>query len=226
MNILFIVLFTIGQIVALILFFIWLNRGSSKVKDLVFYIGYSMLLSTIITVTIWSEEKPSAFIYFPVMAVIVGVLLVPEIVDAIKGRQHPVPVLVIVAGVTCSIIVPYLHYVWLMLLFSGLGIVIQACYFKYLRRYPFLNSMWLENALKKSVDKVSRGCSYTTKPVVIDGAFEKRWVSRTLFGCSILIKKDKAIIRMTKKLHNKLGKPNMKELGKELVSLIKEKITR
>jgi hypothetical protein len=225
MNILFIILFSIGQVIALYFFFIWLNRGSSQAKDLVFYIGYSTLLSTIITVTILSEAKPSAFIYFPIMAVIVSVLLVPEIVDTIKGRQHPVPVLVILAGVTCSIIVPYLHYIWLMLLFTVLGIFIQAGYFAYLRRYPFLNSMWLENALTNCVDKVLKGCSYTTKPVVIDGIFEKRWVSRTLFGFNILIKKDKAIIRMTRKLHKKLGEPNMKELGNELVSLIKEKTT-
>ncbi len=222
MSVLFVILYTLGLVIALYFLFIWLNRGRTRIKDLVFYIAYSALLSTIITVAIVSEVKPPPLVYFPIMYVIIGVLLVPEIVDAIKGRQNPLPLVVLVAGVSSSIVVPYTGGVGLMLVFAGTGILLQACYFFYLRRYPFLNSMWLEDALVNSVPKVAPGCSYSTKPVVIAGTFTGCWVSKTLNGLSVIIKKDKAIFRITRRLHEELGKPNLKELCTEIAKRICE----
>jgi hypothetical protein len=221
MNITVIILYIGIFSIAVYFLFSWLNRGKKQLKNLIPTMIYSIAVGGTVFFASIAKEKPHPLLYF---AVVGGLTVYPVslmVLDVIKRRQGPIGLLLFLTGLISAVITPYLpvtiNYI------SAFGSwIFFAGFFIYLRAYPLLNFMWLEDAVKKSGEIARKPCKYSSKPVVIFKDFNKRWVSR-LKGFLLLIKKDRAIISMDKKLHTKLGCPNLMEFGERLVNIILDK---
>ncbi len=201
--------------------FSWLNRGKKQLKNLALTIVYSIVLGCTVFMTTISKEKPDPVLYFAVIGVLTVYPSYLMILDVIKRRSNATAPSLFFTGLLLAVLTPYLPEK--INVFAGFGsMLVFAGFFIYLRAYPHLNFMWLEDAVTRSADAVPKACKYSSKPVVIHGHFNKRCVSR-LSGFLLLIKKDRAIISMDKKLHTKLGAPNLMEFGKQLVKIITDK---
>lgn len=201
--------------------FSWLNRGKKQFRNLLLTILYSATVGCIVFVSSIVREKPNPILYFSVLGILTFWPVFLMILDVIKRRQSLIALVFFLPGLTGAIITPYLPEKINMI--SSLGsIVLFTCFFLYLRNYPHLNFMWLEDAVIRSAKMSNKPCKYSSKPVVIFRDFEKSWVCR-IKGLLILIKKDRAIISIKKKLFIKLGCPNLMEFGDLLINIILDK---
>jgi hypothetical protein len=83
--------------------------------------------------------------------------------------------------------------------------------------------MWLADMAKKAAENIEKDCRYSPKPIVVPIPSKKTSCTSAI-GLYLLFKKNKAIIKMKKEFHEKLGRPNMDEYSRELVKRIKQKI--
>jgi hypothetical protein len=102
------------------------------------------------------------------------------------------------------------------------GFVFLTGFFIYLFRYPHLNPMWLEDTAYKAAENVEKNCGYSSKPVIVSVPSRTTSTS-SIRGLYLLFKKKHAIVKISKVLHYKLGKPNMEQYAAELVKMIKAK---
>lgn len=108
------------------------------------------------------------------------------------------------------IIAPYYDGIisGLLLILGGTMSVIVLVY---LYKHPYFNAEWLGGIMDEINSQVSRG-KYSSKPVVIYCFTGKRFITSS-YGLRIIVKNDKFITKMSKKLHERLGHPNLEEFA-------------
>lgn len=214
------------SVFAILLYFLfsWLNRGKRQLKNLILTIIYSVIIGCIVFTSSLAKKKPDPVLYFTILGILTAYPVFLVILDVIKRRQSVVAPMLFVLGLILAVITPYLPEK-INIISSVTSVIIFACFFLYLRNYPHLNFMWLEDAVIRSAKLAQKPCKYSSKPVVIFKDFNKRWVSR-IRGLLLLIKKDRVIIRINKKLFDRLGCPNLMEFGNRLTDIIMEKTNK
>ncbi len=199
-----------------------INRGKIKLNYLIITILYSFAVGIPVAYYSGSPEK-----FHPVFYIIYYVVfLLPffgyEFYKCLKGRQTWGPFLLIFSGIILILLSPVLRPP-LKIMSILLGLVLISGFFSHLFRYPYLNAMWLADGAKKAAENIEKGCRYSPKPVSIP-VHSKKTSCTSATGLYLLFKKDRAIVKMTKKFHEKLGRPNIEEYAKELVGRIKRKL--
>lgn len=106
----------------------------------------------------------------------------------------------------------------LLLLLGGIMSIVVLVY---LYKHPYFSAEWLKGAVEEINPQVSRG-KYSSKPITVYQPAEKRFIA-SCSGLRIVAKKDRFILKMSKKLHEKLDYPNLKEFGDLLSVKIIEK---
>ena len=104
----------------------------------------------------------------------------------------------------------------------GIGYLFMAFFFIQMFRYPYLHPGWLASAIEEVKLEIKTKGKYSPKPIVIKRGINKRFFTGAR-GLSLLIKNDRVVCRMSRKLHIKLGEPNMEDFFDKLVERILQK---
>jgi hypothetical protein len=198
------------------------NRGKIKFDYLVIAILYSFAIGVPVAYYSGSPDKFEPVFYMIYYAVFLLPFFGYEFYKCIKGRQTWGPFLLIFIGIILILLSPVLELPARFIIIL-LGMAIISGYFFYLFRYPHLNAMWLADTAKKAAENIEKDCRYSPKPVIVPIPSKKTSCTSAI-GLYLLFKKNRAIVRMSKDFHQKLGSPNMEEYAKELVKRIKQKI--
>jgi hypothetical protein len=199
-----------------ILVHMWLNRFKVKIKRLVLLLIYSLGFAAVITFASFFQNSIPLALYIIIVLAILGPVLGKEVYSVIKKRQPAIIVILLVLGIIPCTMVPYIPDFNLKFISMGIGLVFLISFFLYLRKYPYLNPMWLESLIIDTAAAIDKNCKYTPRPVIVERAADKTWTTGYI-GLQIIIKKDKTVVRMSRKLHKQLGCPNMEEFSAAIV---------
>jgi hypothetical protein len=198
------------------------NRGKIKLDYLVISVLYSFAIGIPVAYYSGAPEKFQPVFYM----IYYGVFLLPffgfEIYKCIKGRQTWGPFLLLSSGVILTLLSPVLQPP-VKITSIAVGMVLITVFFFHLFRYPHLNAMWLADTAKKAAQNIEKDCRYSPKPVSVPIQSKKTSYTAAT-GLYLLFKKDRAVVKMTKRFHKKLGSPNMEEYARELVKRIRQKL--
>ncbi|MDN5343304.1 MAG: hypothetical protein PWP28_2179 [Oceanotoga sp.] len=81
---------------------------------------------------------------------------------------------------------------------------------------PYYNLNWLEGISFEIAKDIEKNCKYTNKPIIVNIKTNQNFLTGGN-GLNIWLKKDRAIIKMSKKFHKKLGSPNMQEFSNKII---------
>jgi hypothetical protein len=156
--------------------------------------------------------------------IILSLLLIPTLgklwLSAVKKREPVLPVLILSCGILL-ISVSVMFYYSAAIFFIIPGVLLIIGFFIHMFRHPYLNESWLTKLIEdKATGHKSIG-KYTSRPIVINKNVNMK-LSAGIPGFSLLFKKNKVIARMSYRLFNRLGKPNMPVLYNELIDDIIE----
>jgi len=166
-------------------------------------------------------EKFSPLPYIIYYAVVLLPVFGIELYNWIRGRQTWFRFVTNFIGVMLILSSPFIGFPEKPYLIIT-GIIFITFFFIYLFRYPHLNPMWLEDTAYKAAENVKKNCGYSSKPVIVH--IPSRTTSTSsIRGLYLLFKKKHAIVKISKKFHEKLGRPNMEQYAEELVKMIKTK---
>ncbi|MGB6339022.1 MAG: hypothetical protein WBF32_04545 [Candidatus Aminicenantaceae bacterium] len=197
------------------------NRGKIKFNYLIITVLYSFMVGVPVAYFSYFPEKFNPILYIIYYAVVLLPLFSLEFYNCIRGRQSWVRFLMNFVGVMLILVSPFVE-IPEKLYMIGAGLVFVTGFFIYLFRYPHLNPMWLEDAAYKAGRNVEKNCGYSSKPVIVSVP-SRITSSSSIRGLYLLFKKKHAIVKISKDLHDKLGRPNMEQYTTELVKMIKEK---
>lgn len=195
----------------------WLNRFKVKIKRLALLVLYSLGFAALITFAALFQESIPVYLYIILVCAILGPVLIKEVYSVIKKRQPLIIVILLILGITPCTMVPYIPDFTLKFVSMGIGLAFLLVFFLYLHKYPYLNPMWLETLIADTAADIEKNCKYTPKPVVIPRHSEKTWTTGFI-GLQIIIKNDKCVVKMSRKLHTQLGRPNMETFAKALLN--------
>jgi len=198
-----------------------INRGKVKLNYLIIAILYSFAVGIPVAYYSGAPDKFQPVFYIIYYAVFLLPFFGYEFYQCLKGRQTWGPFLLIFSGVILILLSPALELP-VKFISIVLGLMLISGFFFHLFRYPYLNAMWLADTAKKAAENIEKDCRYSPKPVSVP-THSKKTSCTSATGLYLLFKKDRAIVKMTKKFHEKLGRPNMEEYARELVKRIKQK---
>lgn len=198
------------------------NRGKIKFNYLVIAILYSFAIGIPVAYYSGAPDKFQAVFYVIYYAVFLLPFFGYEFYKCLKRRQTWGPFLLLFAGIILILLSPVLKLP-VKFISIALGLVLIFGFFFHLFRYPHLNAMWLADTAKKAAENIEKDCRYSPKPVIVPIPSKKTSCTSAI-GLYLLFKKNRAIVRMSKDFHEKMGRPNMEEYAKELVKRIKRKI--
>ena len=222
MNIFFILLVLLLTLILIFIINLIISRGKLELKYLLFILIYSLLVGTPVAYVNMYPKSFNAILYAVYYVIILLPSLGHEFYKCIKGRQTWRGFFMIFIGVVLILITP-LFELPVRYMAIGAGWILITGFFIYLFRYPHLNPMWLDDVAKKAAEKIEKDCKYSSKPVTVPIPSQKTSCTSS-FGLFLLLKKKNAVVKMTRGLHEKLGRPNMEKFAEELVKKIKEKI--
>ena len=222
MTLLTILLVLLGMLVLYFGIHLVINRGKIKFDYLVISVLYSFALGIPVAYYSGSPDKFHAVFYVIYYAIFLIPFFGYEFYKCIKGRQAWGPFFLIFIGIILILLSPALDLPERFFIIL-LGLVLLSGFFFHLFRYPHLNAMWLADIAKKAAEGIEKDCRYSPKPVIVPIS-SKKTSSTSAIGLFLLFKKNRAIVKMKKAFHEKLGRPNMDEYAKELVKRIKQKL--
>ncbi len=199
-----------------------INRGKIKFDYLVIAILYSFAVGIPVAYFNGAPDKFQPVFYTIYYAFFLLPFFSHEFYKCLKGRQTWRPFILIFIGIILILLSPVLKlpekYISI-----ALGLVFVTGFFFHLFSYPHLNPMWLADAAKKAAENIEKNCRYSPKPVIVP-IQSKNTSCTSAIGLYLIFKKNKVIVKMSKDVHDKLGRPNMEEYAQELVKSIKLKI--
>ncbi|MDH5386484.1 MAG: hypothetical protein OEY18_17420 [Candidatus Aminicenantes bacterium] len=222
MNIFFILFVLLLMLILIFAINLIINRGKIELRYLLFILMYSLLVGAPVAYVNLYPKSFNAVVYVIYYVIVLLPSLGHEFYKCIKGRQTWRGFSLIFIGVVLILLTP-LFELRVRYLVIGAGWILITGFFIYLFRYPHLNPMWLDDAVKKAAENIEKDCKYSSKPVTVPIPSQKTSCASS-FGLSLFLKKKNAVVKMTKGLHEKLGRPNMEKFAEELVKKIKEKI--
>ena len=208
--------------VCLILLNIWLSHGTIKPGGFITAMLYGLGVGVpTIAASYYRWYRPSS-INLTVLLLAALIFVLPVLLkswyNVIKGRESCYHNLLLTAGMAFTF-VSFLLSPLLAIFCVITGWIFFILFFGYLNRYPYLNSAWLQAAFEQALEEVKGRGKYSSKPVVIKSEIGRRFVSG-FNGLSLIIKKDRLIGRISRKLHIKYGEPNLEELFRRLLEKI------
>lgn len=222
MNLISILLLLLAMLILYFGIHLIINRGKIKFDYLVIAILYSFALGIPVAYYSGISDKFHAVFYMIYYAIFLLPFFGYELYKCVKGRQTWGPFFLNLSGIILILLSPVVNLPERFFIIL-LGLALLSVYFFHLFRYPHLNAMWLADLAKKAAENIEKDCRYSPKPVVVPVS-SKKTRSTSAIGLYLLFKKDRAIVKMTKKFHEKLGRPNMDEYAREIVKRIKQKI--
>ena len=75
--------------------------------------------------------------------------------------------------------------------------------------------------MERSAKVSKNGCGWSSKPVVIEGTFRRKMVMGAR-GVLIVTKRNKAIVKVRKSTHEKLGRPCLEDFARNLIDCLFE----
>ena len=214
----------LGLLLMLVLYFgihLAVNRGKIKLNYLIITILYSFMVGVPVAYFSYYPEKFKALPYIIYYAIVLLPVFGIEIYNWIRGRQTWFRFVTNFIGVMLILSTPFIKQPEKMYLIAA-GLFFITCFFVYLFRFPHLNPMWLEDTAYKAANNVEKNCGYSSKPVIVSVPTLTTSTS-SIRGLHLFFKKKHAIVKISKKFHEKLGKPNMEQYAAELVKMIKAK---
>ncbi|MBN1409695.1 MAG: hypothetical protein JW969_02550 [Spirochaetales bacterium] len=216
-------------VIAFIIFFFFFNlllsHGKFKFSHLLFGILYGLSVGLPITFAGYfkwfykTSIDPYIFLLLSVLALIP--FLYTKWYNIIRGRESPFQAIlftiaIILFFVSFFIEAPFNFSIVII------GWIFLITYFVDVFRYPYLNSTWLAVMVDETAKEVQTRGKYSAKPVTLFKPIGKRFVTGTL-GISLISKTDRVIARISKKLHKKLGSPNLEVFFTQLINKIQSK---
>jgi len=214
----------LGLLFMLVLYFgihLVINRGKIKLNYLVTAILYSFMVGVPVAYFNIFPHKFNSSLYIVYYAIVLFPVFGTELYNWIRGRQIWVRFVTNFIGVMLILSSPFIENPEKSY-FIIAGFVFLTCFFIYLFRYPHLNPMWLEDTAYKAAKDVEKNCGYSSKPVIVP-VLSRTTSTSGIRGLSLLFKKKHVIVKISRTLHDKLGKPNMEQYAAELVKMIKAK---
>lgn len=195
----------------------FLSRGKAKSIDLL----KKLVPITLITGSLlWFMQKTDFNIAVYVFLAIVVYTSIYWFIMIYKKRDNGLRFFLWLGAVIPYIITPQFKGIISGMLLL-LGATMSVTVFIYLYRHPYFNAEWLRVTLEEINQQVSRG-KYSSKPVTAYYSVGKNFIA-SCPGLRIVAKKDKVILKMSRKLHKKLGSPNLEEFSYLLSRKIEEK---
>jgi hypothetical protein len=212
----------LGLMGMLVLYFaihLVVNRGKIKISYLVTALFYSFAVGIPVAYYSLFPDKLRPVLYITYYAVFLFPYLGIEIYGCVKKRQTWTRFVFIFSGLVLILGSPFVAPS-VKPIFIGAGMLLITGFFIHLFRYPHLNAMWLADAAHRAAENVEKNCRYSSKPVVLPVPSKKTSCAESI-GLFLLFKRNAAVVKVSKKLHDKLGNPNMERYAEELVKIIK-----
>lgn len=199
-----------------------INRGKIKFNYLAIAVLYSFAVGIPVAYYSGAPDKFQPVFYVIYYAVFLLPFFGYEFYKCIKGRQTWGPLLLLFSGIILILLSPILN-IPAKFVCIVTGLMLVSGFFFHLFRYPHLNAMWLADTAKKAAESIEKDCRYSPKPVSVPIQSMKTSCT-SITGLYLLFKKERAVVKMTKKFHEKLGRPNMEAYARELVKRIEQKL--
>ena len=198
-----------------------LNRGKAHARGLFILLAVGVPFTVPVFATMYFELEIGLGLYSVAVLLAFTPFLLIMGKNIVKRRQPLFWPTVLILGI---LLVEFSPFVTTRLIpFSvALGITLVTIFLIRQFRYPFLNPMWLHAVVRLVAAEVEEHGRYSSKPIVVDSSFEGRHTTGAIDGLSLIIKKDKVIVRISKKLHAALGRPNLKDFANRIVQRISE----
>ena len=211
----------LGVVVFQVVVQLILNRGKINWLNLAFLVGYGLAVAIPIVYASMFRRETNLSLYLIILICIQGPFILFSLYQVFKGREPLLWVLSIIAGLFLISSSPFVPIEY-MIIPVGSGIILLTVYLYFHLKFPYLNPMWLSSLALDVSKRVEKGGRYSSKPVSININTGKIYTTGTN-GFNLVIKKDKVIMRLSRKLHKNLGSPNMELFAQEIAQEIWEK---
>ncbi len=222
MNLLTILLGLLGMLLLYFTIHLVVNRGKIRFTYLATALLYSFAVGVPVAYYNNFPEKLRPSLYILYYALFLLPYFGIEVYNCVRKRQTWTRFILIFSGMVLILVSPFIEVPERVFLI-GLGLIFVTAFFIHLFRYPHMNVMWLMDTALKAAENIEKNCKYSPKPVVLPIPSKKTHCAGAA-GLFLLFKKNSAIVRLSKKFHDKLGNPNMEQYAAELVRRIKGKM--
>ena len=199
-----------------------LNRGKLYGKGLITLLLVSVPVAVPSFIKIYFDLQISIWLYTIVLSVALSPFFIIMGKSIVKGRLNPLWLATLLSGILLIEYIPFLPK-RIMPYGAALGGCLTAIFLIWNYRLPYLNPMWLHATVRQAAADVQTKGRYSPKPITFDISLKNRYVTGSMDGLSIIVKKDKAILHISHKLHDELGSPNLQEFGKCLLERIRRR---
>jgi hypothetical protein len=201
-------------------FNILLSHGKFRFRNIFLGILYGLAVGVPMTLASyfkWFAEPtidPNILILMTIFSIVP--FLYSKWYNILRGRESPFQAVSFTISIILFVLTFYIP-VGFNILSVLVGWFALILYFVDFFRYPYQNSAWLSAVVEEVAAQVQTRGKYSSKPVIIHKSTGRRFVTGML-GLSLMSKTDRLICRLSRKLHRKLGEPNLVEFFDLLAS--------
>lgn len=210
--------FSIGLVIFLAIIHLAMSRGKFEPKGFLLMMALGLVLGLPVAYVTFFPGRLNLLAYFLVVPPLSLFFIVGELITLLKGRGPRIRSVCGIVGISSMVLVPVfperLVLVPIIIGFAGIGIFLT-----YHFRYRALNPMWLHSIVVEAAKDLPKGCPFSPKPITVVIPSKKAFQSG-VFGCSVYVRKDRTTVWLKKKLHKKLGEPNLELFARNVAELI------
>ncbi len=191
------------------------SRGKAKTINLTKKSLIPLIL--VIPYLLFMEKFPQWFSWF-FLAGFVAYFTILGIVRVIRGLESPKRYLLYVGVFIPILFLKFIDNSWVIPVVA-INQIMFVFFAIYMFRNPSMNGYWIEAKLEEITEGLKKGCPYGKKPVIVERGNEFPFITG-IRGLRIWVKKNRSIVKISKKMHEKIGSPDLLSFSEKLVEEI------
>jgi hypothetical protein len=202
--------FAAGLVALLVVLNLVLSRWKFAWRSFALVFGYGLATGLLVAYATMFAGEVDRLAYALAALVVVAPFTAQEFLALAKRRGPPARSILGIVGLWAMMATPLLGPACI-----AVGAPCMTAYLIFFLRYPATNPVWLESIAREAAATVPGGCGYTPKPVTVPVC------NRTTFLCggvglSVYARRDRTIVQVDRKMHARLGAPNLELFAREL----------
>jgi len=192
-----------------------MSRGKAKAKNIT---KRSILpLITVLPLFLFMDKLPQWFTWIFLLCFVIYFCIM-GIIRVYKGLETPFRYLISLGVFAPLLLLNNVSQEWvlpLILINQGMFVLFIIYYFK----NPSMNGDWIEATLEELSANIKKGCPYSSKPIIVEIYSDRPFITG-IIGLRIWVKKNRTIIKISKKRHLKLGCPDLESFSKAVAEAV------
>jgi len=206
-----ILVFLLFYPIILVILFLGMNRGHVQKLPFLAEILYSLAIGVPLILAGYFRWQPESGLVTQLLWLVPILMMVPFLLskwmNVAKGRESPLQVVLFSIALLLFYSTVYVSPIQAIVAVS-IGMVLIVLFFFTMARYPYMNSGWLYHLIEETAKEIPQTGRYSSKPVHINLSVGRRFITG-VYGLSLLAKEDRVICRISRRMHRKIGSPNL-----------------